>query len=237
MLDLDWDVCPCQIDLQSPQRTSCSFSHRFRTKKLLLSSLARATRRHHGGGPGGRGPADAMRRDSQGRLRRRVHPVLQPLVSPDHDRVPRLSISCRRHGPDRIACARTTRALRDCRTRNRGPPRTTLIPSCWLQTPARARGGCCAGRRVGCADACAGDGEGAAHGGGGVGAPRYVLARVWGRERETAPGRRAAAFSCLFVLRPPAAHAAYTLRPAWGLTTVSLACLGQAVMPQPANRT
>jgi hypothetical protein len=23
MLDLDWDVCPCQIDLQSPQRTSC----------------------------------------------------------------------------------------------------------------------------------------------------------------------------------------------------------------------
>ena len=151
------------------------------------------------------------------------------------------SPACRSRAVAMVQTASLARArLAPSATAARGtapPPRTTLIPSCWLQTPARARGGCCAGRRVGCADACAGDGEGAAHGGGGVGAPRYVLARVWGRERETAPGRRAAAFSCLFVLRPPAAHAAYTLRPAWGLTTVSLACLGQAVMPQPANRT
>lgn len=237
MLDLDWDVCPCQIDLQSPQRTSCSFSHRFRTKKLLLSSLARATRRHHGGGPGGRGPADAMRRDSQGRLRRRVHPVLQPLVSPDHDRVPRLSISCRRM----VQTASLARAR--------------LAPSATAARGTAAPRAQHSSRRAGCRhppepeEDAAPAAESAA--------PTLALATVkeqlmeaeesarrgtfWlgcgGGKGRLRPGAGPPLFLVFFVLRPPAAHAAYTLRPAWGLTTVSLACLGQAVMPQPANRT
>ena len=107
------------------------------------------------------------------------------------------SPACRSRAVAMVQTASLARArLAPSATAARGtapPPRTTLIPSCWLQTPARARGGCCAGRRVGCADACAGDGEGAAHGGGGVGAPRYVLARGVGEGKgdcARAPGRR-----------------------------------------------